>query len=249
MLFDSHFHLIDPRFPLTANQGFLPGQFLVADYRRALAGLPVTGGAVVAGSFQGFDQSWLAAALAALGRRFVGVAQLPTAAADAEILRLHAVGVRAVRFNLHRGEVPELSDLETLARRVHDLAGWHAEFYLDAADLPALRPLLARLPRIVIDHLGLSRAGLPHVLDLVAAGAWVKASGFARLDFPAATAIAQIDRENPAALLFGTDLPGTRAPRPFAPADLDLIARTLGSEAAVQRVCHDNAAALYLQRG
>lgn len=247
--FDSHFHIIDPRYPLTVNQGFLPDPFTIADYRRAIAGLPITGGAVVAGSFQGDDQGWLAAALADLGPGFVGVTQLPAATSDAEILRLQGLGVRAVRFNLRRGSAPDLDGIERLACRVHDLASWHAEFYLDAADLPGLRQRLGRLPRIVIDHLGLTRAGLPHLRALAAAGAWVKASGFARLDFPAEIAIALIDRENPAALLFGTDLPGTRAPRPFAPTDLDLIARALTDPDAIQRVCHDNAVALYLGQG
>ena len=32
-LFDSHFHIIDQRFPLIANQGYLPETFQVEDYR------------------------------------------------------------------------------------------------------------------------------------------------------------------------------------------------------------------------
>jgi predicted TIM-barrel fold metal-dependent hydrolase len=31
-LFDAHFHIIDPRFPLIANRGYLPAAFTVADY-------------------------------------------------------------------------------------------------------------------------------------------------------------------------------------------------------------------------
>ena len=46
--------------------------------------------------------------------------------------------MRAVRFNLYRGGSATLADVDTLARRVHDLAGWHSEFYLDAADLADL---------------------------------------------------------------------------------------------------------------
>ena len=51
-VFDAHLHVIDPRFPLVANQGYVPDPFTAADYRAATAGLNVTGGAVVAGSFQ-----------------------------------------------------------------------------------------------------------------------------------------------------------------------------------------------------
>jgi hypothetical protein len=30
-IFDAHFHIIDPRFPLVANQRFLPEPFTVSD--------------------------------------------------------------------------------------------------------------------------------------------------------------------------------------------------------------------------
>lgn len=38
-VFDSHLHVIDPRFPLAENEGFLPPPFSVDDYRHATAGL------------------------------------------------------------------------------------------------------------------------------------------------------------------------------------------------------------------
>jgi hypothetical protein len=42
----------------------------------------------------------------------------------------------------------------------------------------------------------------------------------------------------------GTDLPGTRAPRPFTDADLDLLTETLGEDLAAAAL-HDNARAFY----
>ena len=71
-IFDAHFHVIDPRFPLQPNQGFVPEPFPVDAYRAAGGPLGVVGGAAVAGSFQGFDRTWLLDALAALGPLFVG---------------------------------------------------------------------------------------------------------------------------------------------------------------------------------
>jgi predicted TIM-barrel fold metal-dependent hydrolase len=44
--------------------------------------------------------------------------------------------------------------------------------------------------------------------------------------------------------MFGTDLPGTRAPRAFTPADITLIEQALGAE-ALPAVLHDNAMAFY----
>lgn len=244
-VFDAHFHVVDPRFPLVPNQGVVPAPFDVESYRRAVAGLGVVGGAVVAASFQGFDSSWLADALASLGPTFVGVAQLQPTVTDEDLRRLDALGVRAVRANLHRGGRGALEGLEALAGRVWEVAGWHVEVYLDARHLDELGPSLARLPRVCVDHLGLSELGLPRLLDLVEGGASVKASGFGRVDFDVPETLRDIARANPTALLFGTDLPSTRAPRPFRLADVDLLSEALGNEGLVRRVLHDNAMELY----
>lgn len=244
MIFDAHLHVIDPRFPLVANHGWLPESFTVPEYMSQATSLGVTGGAVVSGSFQAFDQTYLLAALARLGPTYVGVTQLPATVTDAEISHLHTAGVRAVRFNLRRGGSAELADLEPLARRVHDLAGWHVELYVDSTALFELAPRLCALPRVSIDHLGLSRAGLPALLGLVERGVRVKATGFGRVDFDIAPVLRQIAAIDPHALMFGTDLPCTRAPRPFTPADLDLLHDALGPELA-RRALRDNAVAWY----
>jgi hypothetical protein len=49
----------------------------------------------------------------------------------------------------------------------------------------------------------------------------VKATGFGRVDLDVPATLRALD---PAKLLFGTDLPGTRAARPFTRADLELVA-------------------------
>lgn len=244
MLFDSHLHIVDPRFPLVADQGFVPEPFTVADYRERTHRIGVNGGVVVSASFQAYDQTYLADALEALGPRFAGVAQVPPGIPDEDVLALAAIGVRGFRANLFRGGPRRLEELERLAPRLRALAGWHPELYVDARDLPEIAP---RLPsRVVIDHLGLSRAGLPALLALVERGAYVKASGFARTDHDVPAALRAIAAVNPGALLFGTDLPSTRAPRPFADADVALLAEALGDDGLARRALHDNAAALYL---
>ncbi|TQF76776.1 2-pyrone-4,6-dicarboxylate hydrolase, partial [Elioraea sp. Yellowstone] len=62
MMFDAHLHIFDPAHPLTANQGFVPAPFTVAEYRARVAPLGVVGGAVVAASPQGADPAPLLAA-------------------------------------------------------------------------------------------------------------------------------------------------------------------------------------------
>ena len=72
----------------------------------------------------------------------------------------------------------------------------------------------------------------------------VKATGFSRGDIDIRSVISRIHSVNPEALVFGTDLPSTRAPRPFSAADMDLIRETLGHDEAA-KVLHDNAVTLY----
>jgi predicted TIM-barrel fold metal-dependent hydrolase len=246
-VFDSHLHIIDSGYPLVENQGYRPEEFTCADYLAYAQKLGIVGGAVVSGSFQAFDQAYLRAALRTLGPSFVGVTQLPPSTSDEEILDLDSCGVRAVRFNLRRGGSAGVSDLDRFARRVHDLSGWHVELYVDARDLAQLYDLLVRLPTVVIDHLGVSSAGFPMMLRLVERGAYTKATGFGRLDFEAGPALRELARVNPDRLLFGTDLPSTRAPRPFQEGDLHLITETLGGKLA-EKVLYGNAVRLYRPR-
>lgn len=243
-LFDAHFHIIDPRFPLVPNRGFLPERYLARDYLERTEEYQLVGGAVVSGSFQAFDQDYLVNALARLGTGFVGVTQLPQSVSDEEILELDLAGVRAVRFNVKRGGSEDIRHLESMAARIHEVAGWHVELYVDSRELAELKPLLCRLPAFVIDHLGLSREGFPTLLELVECGGRVKATGFGRGDLNVPDALRSIDAANPEALMFGTDLPSTRAERPYSDSDFLLVLEVLGEEAA-RRVLCDNAAKFY----
>jgi predicted TIM-barrel fold metal-dependent hydrolase len=115
---------------------------------------------------------------------------------------------------------------------VFDLVGWHVELYVDARELHELQGTLLRLPAVSIDHLGLSKEGFPTLLRLAGKGIKVKATGFGRVDFPVGQALQAIHAANPQALMFGTDLPSTRAPRPFEASDISLLVDALGEEGA-----------------
>lgn len=160
----------------------------------------------------------------------MGVVALDGATA-AEIRELDAAGVRALRLNLHRGGSLDLD----LALRAHDVAGWHTEVYADGAALAAHEDRLRELPRLSVDHLGLDAEALPVLQRL---GCMVKATGFGRVDLDVEATLRALD---PDKLLFGTDLPGTRARRPFTPADLELVA------AIAPQALSDNARAWYRQ--
>lgn len=245
-VFDSHLHIIDPAHPLVENNGFMPDPFTVANYQERIQELGVAGGAVVSGSFQAFDQGYLINALKALGPTYVGVTQIPGDTSDQRIRELHEAGVRAVRFNIARGGSADLDDLERLARRVHDLVGWHAELYIDARTIDEdLSRRIAGLPAASIDHLGMHEDGLDNLLRLVAQGVKVKATGFGRVQLDPGEVIRAIMSVDPTALMAGTDLPSTRARRPFQDKDFEYIRQILSPDQA-SAVFWDNAAAFYL---
>lgn len=245
-IFDTHLHIIDPRFQLIKNQGFLPNPFTCEDYLEKIKGFNIKGGAVVSGSFQGFDQTYLIDSLQKLGQNFVGVTQLQHDTSDEEIIRLNGHGVRAIRFNVKRGGSENLSHLEYFAKRVHELVGWHVELYIDSTSLPEISSTLIRLPAVSIDHLGLSKEGFKHLLSLVDKGIRVKATGFGRVELDVVQAIRSIYSVNPDALMFGTDLPSTRAKRPYNHSDVELIYNILDEEKS-GKVLYKNAINWYLK--
>ncbi|TCP65533.1 amidohydrolase family protein [Baia soyae] len=243
-IFDAHLHIIDPDFPIVENQGYIPKPFTVNDYVDCTQTLNMVGGSIVSGSFQAFDQSYLIDALDKLGPHFVGVTQLPYTASDEEIFYLNSKGVKAVRFNVKRGGSEGLAQLEYFAKRVYELVGWHVELYIDSKSLPEIAQTLIDLPAVSIDHLGLTRDGFHTLLNLVEKGVRVKATGFGRVGLDVREALQTISSVNPDSLMFGTDLPSTRAPRPFAHSDVDLVLDTLG-EATARKVLYENAIKWY----
>lgn len=243
-IFDSHLHIIDNKFPLVANDGYLPNEFTSNDYLERMKPYDLCGGAIVSGSFQEFDQSYLVNALKELGPSFVGVTQLPVTVSDNEIIQLDQVGVRAVRFNLKRGGSAGVNHLSVMAQRVYDLVGWHVELYVDSKVLPDLYGTLITLPSVSIDHLGLSQSGLGLLIKLAEKGVKVKATGFGRVDFEVKSVLQGLYSANPTSLIFGTDLPSTRAPIPYSNEDFLLVVDALG-EVGARNILSQNAIDFY----
>jgi predicted TIM-barrel fold metal-dependent hydrolase len=245
-IFDAHLHIINPKFPLQTNQGFRPEPFLVDDYLEQTDAFERAGGAVVSGSFQGFDQQYLVEALHKLGDSYVGVTQLPPDSGPQVLRELDDAGVRAVRFNLRRGVAGGFDSIEPFARRIYETVGWHGEFYLTGEQLHAYSEQLDRLPVVVIDHLGLDIEGHDILTELARQGAYVKATGFGRIAFEPEPVLRRIADANPRSLLFGTDLPGTRAERAFEPGDIERLKNAL-TDSQLRAAVLDNARELYFR--
>ncbi len=111
---------------------------------------------IVQATCHGSDNRALVDALQASRGKARGVVTVNRHVTDAELLDMHAAGVRGTRFNF----VKRLADftprevLMEIARRIAPL-GWHVVVYFEAVDLPELVDFFTALPTtVVVDHMG-----------------------------------------------------------------------------------------------
>ena len=262
---DAHCHVFGPadRFPFSPARSYTPPDAGIDDFERLQRRLGLSRAVLVQASCHGTDNAALADALRRGGGRYAGVAMIDDATSDAEIDRLHEVGVRGTRVNFvaHLGGAPDLAGFERTVARVAP-RGWHVVLHFDAADLPAYAGLLDRLPcPYVIDHMarvdaaaGLDQQPFQALLRLlVDERCWVKVSGAERLtaagpppyDDVVPFARALIDAA-PDRVLWGTDWPHPNVRHMPDDGDLvDLLADFAPDRATRDRILVDNPARLY----
>ncbi|KAK8118273.1 4-sulfomuconolactone hydrolase [Apiospora kogelbergensis] len=216
---DSHMHVLDPRFPLDA----------------------------AAPSIYGHDNACTLSALRALGgpdRARAVVAFDPAATPPETLAAWHRLGVRGVRLNLQSGGAapPARAALEA-ALRAHAAAvrplGWVLQIYASLPTIAQLEPLLADGAaqlgvRVCIDHMGhpdlaasraFAQSGDPYALAgfaslvrlLEGGNAWVKLSAAYRFSaapdgFSDAAPVAKelLRVAGRSRVVFATDWPHTR---------------------------------------
>ena len=111
---------------------------------------------LVQATCHGSDNRALADALRHAGGRARGVATVRRDVTRSELDKLHATGVRGVRFNFVKRLVDALpfDSLEQIAAKIQPL-GWHIVIYFEAAELPELFGFFTSLPTtVVVDHMG-----------------------------------------------------------------------------------------------
>ncbi len=182
---DTHMHIFEPGHPMLPGTNMPVQDGSLANYRRLVkTRLGLTRTVIVQPTAYGFDNTVTLAAMAALGREARGVAVIDPAAPDTELARLHALGMRGLRYHMLPGGALAWNTLETMAARVTSF-GWHLQFQFEGRDFAMHAPRLARLPcDIVIDHIGRfatpidpADAGVRAMLELVDSGhCWVKLS-------------------------------------------------------------------------
>jgi 2-pyrone-4,6-dicarboxylate lactonase len=259
---DAHCHVFGPaaRFPYAPGRSYTP-EDAPKEALAALHGhLGVERAVIVQASCHGTDNAAMLDAIAAAPDRLRGVAIVDDTFDEAALERLHAGGVRGVRFNFvrHLGGAPDMAVFHRVMARIEPL-GWHVVLHLDAPDVVPLSPMIRTLPvPFVIDHMGRVDASLGPDQPALAAllelarldGCWIKVSGAERISAPpfaaAVPIAARIMAAIPDRVLWGTDFPHPNLKIAVDEADLvDLVPAFARSEEAQRRLLVDNPARLY----
>ena len=155
---DAHCHVFGPeaRFPFAPERKYTPCDAGKEELWALRDHLGFTRNVIVQATCHGADNRALVDALAHAGDRARGVATVRRDVTREELGRLHAAGVRGVRFNFVKRLVDRLphEDLREIAAKIAPL-GWHVVIYFEAAELPEIHELVTALPTVVVvDHMG-----------------------------------------------------------------------------------------------
>ena len=155
---DAHCHVFGPeaRFPFAPERKYTPCDAGKEDLWALRDHLGFTRNVIVQATCHGADNRALVDALAHAGDRARGVATVRRDVTMEELGRLHAAGVRGVRFNFVKRLVDRLpqEDLQEIAGKIAPL-GWHVVIYFEAEELSEIQELVTALPTIVVvDHMG-----------------------------------------------------------------------------------------------
>jgi len=260
---DCHHHIYDSRFPIAPSATLKPGDAKPADYRLLQKRIGTTRDVVVQPSTYGTDNSCTLDGMAQLGATARGVAVVDTSVTDAELQRLHSLGIRGIRFNLVQAGATTVEMLEPLSKRVNEL-GWHVQIHQLADGIVKMEDVLQKLPSpIVFDHMGripkdvgVNHPGYAVIARLIDKGrTWVKISG-AYMDtkvgpptYADSTRLAQaFVKLAPQRMVWGSDWPHPTEKADDKPNDAilaDLLLEWAPDEATRNRILVDNPATLY----
>jgi 2-pyrone-4,6-dicarboxylate lactonase len=160
---DTHAHVFGPldRFPFKGPSNYAPPLADPSVYLAMLETIGAARGVLIQPAPYGTDPGALLNGLSGRLDRLRGISVATGDIADAELERLHAAGVRGLRFSEMRDPISGgrykggvgLEDYERLASRMKDL-GWIPHIWTSCADLADMLPkaLAFGLP-FVVDHL------------------------------------------------------------------------------------------------
>lgn len=264
---DCHVHVYGPdaQYTPAPTRGFNVPDALPVTLRHLLDTLHIDRVVLVQPSNYGTNNQRHLDAVQELGRPVRVVAALRADVPDAELDRLHELGVRGVRYNIgHPGAIP-IAEMPILAQRVAS-RGWHVQLHVmddgGGAPLADMEKTLANLPTdVVIDHMGslrpdrgIGQPGFQALLRLVRGGrCWVKLSCGYRMSAEPAPFLDMVPyvqallAERPDRLVWASDWPHVsfNGSMPNTTDLLDQMLQWTPDKAARNRILVDNPAVLY----
>ncbi len=155
---DSHCHVFGPgaEFPYAPERKYTPCDASKAQLFALRDHLGFSRNVIVQATCHGADNSAVVDACLSSDGKARGVATVRRDVSDAELQRLHAAGIRGVRFNFVKRLVDftPKDELLEIAGRIAKL-GWQVVIYFEARDLPELWDFFSALPTtVVVDHMG-----------------------------------------------------------------------------------------------
>ena len=228
---DCHFHVFGPadRYRSGTDLRYAPPQAPLGDFLALARVLGMERFVFVQPSAYGRDNSCMLDAMREVGPKCRGIVDVDENISDAELERLHGIGVRGVRINVSpvAPEQPGLAAsmlprIERLNARCAEI-GWQLDFlgpgWLTDALMPTMKKLkvdftLAHMGMFLAKN-GVQQPGFQRLLDMVLHGTgrcWVKLTGVYRMSvapgFADATPLAQalIDAA-PDRIIWGSDYP------------------------------------------
>jgi 2-pyrone-4,6-dicarboxylate lactonase len=265
---DTHVHVFERRYPMSAARGYTPPESTLADLKHLHATLGIDRVVFTQPSVYGTDNAAILDAMAALNaetpNRARAVVAVDINITEKAIAELDAAGARGVRLNTdNKGGMPiALADIPELAARIRPF-GWHLEFLFPGKDILELVPVFTSLKvPMSIAHFayqpasaGVSAPGFQALLELARRGnTWIKISGANRVSRndlppyddvkPMAEALIEAAPER---IMWGTDWPH---PNKYVvnPNDGDLVdafGNWVSDESMRRRIMVETPAAFY----
>ena len=260
---DCHAHLFGPqaKYAYAANRRYTPPDATADDYIKMLRSIGVDRAVLVQPSVYMTDNTVILDALAENKFAFRAVAVVNDEVSDAELARMHKLGVRGLRLNLRNSNGAPGDLAPRLAARIAPM-GWHLQFRINAEDFTAIGPMLRTLPvDYIIDHMGqvpiaegVNGVAFRAILDLTQSGrCWVKLSAPMRmsaLDVPyrdVTPMVHALVAAAPERMVWASDWPHTTLTSAM-PNDgdlVDLLPEWIPDAVTRQKILVDNPARLY----
>lgn len=267
---DAHFHVFGPasQYPYGDDLRYAPPLAPLEDFLAHATSNGFERFVFVQPSAYGRDNTCMLDAMARMSLPCRGIVDVDESISEAELDRLHALGVRGVRLNVRPIKPFEAGFTQTLLPRIEQLdakladRGWQIDFLTPGWCTYELLPTLRQLRcQHTVAHMGLflgkdgpQQEGFKAFLDLLRNGpgrCWVKLTGVYRMSevpgFTDADPIAQaLIAAAPDRIIWGSDYPHLSFADKVGSNQLfNLLLRWAPDEATRHRILVDNPKALF----